>query len=761
MKVESLRPALSGLGAFAGLASGAFFGAAGQAYGQDVTPASKLDSSTLELPATNIEGAREPSTNALKASTGLDRLADPLQSTPQTVTVIPQVVIEQQQATTIDQVLKYVPGVTVATGEGNGGMNGDAFRIRGFDAKGDIYIDGLRDFGAYTRDDFATENVQVFKGSSSESFGNGTTGGAINLQSKTAQLGDFNSVQTTLGQGAQKRIVADFNKQINDTTALRLVAMWHDQDMKDRDHIYSKRWGMLGSLGFGLGTDQTFTINYMHQHGDRRPDLGVPIPSRTDGGSAKPVTEYGVSRSSFFGKESDRDVTNVDMLTLRYHNDVNDWLSISNDTRFARYTRRMVFTPNLCMNGSYFGLANSTCNSDVLSGKLNTAYTVWPVYGDQQTSYGGQNITTANMRFNTGSLRHEATAGIDLYYQRNKFESLAGNMSRDSGTLLDPIYGNPDGFSISDPDSGQTHARSWDAGIFASDRMWLTDTVSVLAGLRGDSYHARSASWDTTTNGFAAWTDATTNFWSPKASLIWEPTSQQSYYISYARSFTPQGANPTYQGTVSQSQPNLDPDKNRTLEVGGKWSLLQDRLGLTAALFRVDKNRGGYSDPLTGATVTAGEKDRVKGLELGATGKLTSAWDMQASYTYMDSKILASTPTSFDPGNTVGNHVPYVSRHNVAIWSTYDVAPMLQLPGKLLLGGGMNYRSTYYADPSMHFEIPNSTTFDGLASYEIGRYRVALNVTNLTNRLTYASAFYYRAEVAPGRTAMLSTSVRF
>lgn len=757
-RIETLRPIMSGLAATAGVASGLMFVAASDVQAQEAAP-QPLDK-VPQLPTVTVTGKGDEPTNALQTQTGLDRLPGKLQSTPQSITVIPQLVIEQQQATTVDQVLKYVPGVTVSTGEGGGGMNGDAFRIRGFDAKGDIYIDGLRDFGAYVRDDFATENVQVFKGSSSESFGNGTTGGAINLEQKKAHLGDASSLQGTFGSGTQKRTVFDLNKQIGDTTAARLVGMWHDQDMVDRDHVYSKRWGVLGSLGFGLGTNETFTINYMHQHGDRRPDMGVPIPSRTDGGVAYPVTEYGVPRSTFYGKETDRDVTNVDMLTLRYHKEIGDWLTISNDTRYAHYTRRMVFTPNMCSSGGGF-VPVSTCARDVLAGNLNTAYTIWPVVGDTQTSTGGQNITTAVARFHTGALKHEFVGGLDVYYQRNVFGYLSGSQSRTGGTLLNPDFSNPAGFQILDATS-PTRARSWDVGVFGSDRVWLTDTFSVLAGLRQDRYHARTANWNATAGGYGTWTEATTNFLSPKASLIWEPTPQQTYYVSYARSFTPQGANPTFQGTVSASQPNLEPDKNQTFEIGGKWSLLNDRLGATAAIFRVDKNRGSYSDALTGITVNAGEKDRVQGVELGLTGKITPAWDVQASYTYMDSKILASTPSAFDTGNTVGNQVAYVSKHNVALWSTYNVAPLFpSLPGKLLVGGGLNFRSRYFADPSMHYGIPTATTADAMVSYEIDRYRFALNVTNLTNKLTYNSAFYFRSEVAPGRAVSLTASVNF
>ena len=96
-----------------------------------------------------------PSGNTLQSGTGLGRLPGTLQDMPQTVNVVSQKQIEEQNITTLDQALRNVPGVTVAIGEGGGGMNGDQFRIRGFQAKGDIYIDGLRDFGVYVRDSFA------------------------------------------------------------------------------------------------------------------------------------------------------------------------------------------------------------------------------------------------------------------------------------------------------------------------------------------------------------------------------------------------------------------------------------------------------------------------------------------------------------------------------------------------------------------------------------------------------------------------------
>ena len=762
----SLRPSMAGSALSASLATGMMLFGAGKAAAQE-TPPPPADE-PVQLGPVRVGGDEQDHTgpNVLRHSTKLDRLPGDLQDTPQTVTVIPQVIIQQQQATTIDQVLKYVPGVTVATGEGNGGMNGDAFRIRGFDARGDLYVDGLSDFGAYVRDNFAVEGVQVFKGSSSESFGNGSTGGVINQVSKTAHLGDSNSLTGTLGSGPQKRVVADVNEQISDTTALRLVGMWHDQDLVDRDHIYSKRWGVLGSLGFGLGTDQTLTINYMHQHGDRRPDMGVPsaqlLPGTT--GYSLPVTEFGVPRSNNFGKETDQDLTNVDMVTVRYHKTVGDWLTLSNDTRWARYTRWMAFTPTMCGTGpAGFGVSYGTCSKDVFAGNLNTSYLVWPVVGDRQKSNGGQNITTAVARFDTGGIKHELVVGLDVYYQNNLFGSLTGSTARTGGTLLNTNFNNPPGFMISTLPSAVI-AKAWDIGLFASDHVFLTDTISVIGGIRWDDYHAKNTTRNTTTDVDGPWVKGETRFLSPKASLMWQPSPEQTYYVSYARSFTPAGQNISFQGVVSSAQPNLSPDKNNTIEAGGKWSLFHDQLGLTAAVFRTIKNRGSYQDPLTGASVSSGgERDRVQGVELGISGKITPAWDVQASYTYLDSKILTGTPVSFfSPTDSTGNQVAYVSKNNVAIWTTYDIATLMPgLPGKLLVGGGLNYRSRYFADPNMIYLIPAATTMDGMISWENDRFRVALNVTNLTNKLTYASAFYWRDEPVPGRTFTGTVGVKF
>lgn len=770
--IKTLRPALSGLATSASFAGSLFFVMAyeAEAQGTILTPQHDADSDhsnakaekapgsgqAIMLPTIKVGGHSAPTTNTLKATTGLSRLPGTLQSTPQTITVIPQLMIEQQQATTVDQVLKYVPGVTVATGEGNGGINGDQFRIRGFDASGDLYVDGLRDFGSYVRDDFATENVEVLKGPSSQSFGNGSTGGVIELQSKKTHLGNKNSADISGGSGPYGRGVVDINRQINDTTAFRIAGMIHGSDIVDRDHVYSNRWGVLSSLGFGLGTNHSVVLNYFHQYSNRRPDFGVVMPNTGNPAQpGEPVTEYGLSRSTYLGRESDHARQDADVISLFYTGKINHWLTLTNDARFGVYSMDMLFTPTLCTSSF------NSCGSDVLKGNLNTRYTVWPVTGNYQNSHGGENVMTAIMKFSTFGLRHELVAGVDVYSQHATLGFYGYEGTLTTGTLQHPVYHNDPDYRLTRTPNNHIDATSWDVGPFINDRIWLLPTLSVMGGVRWDHYHVQGVS-----QGFGV--DSTTQLASPKAALIWEPSEHQTYYFNFSRGFTPPASNISSLSTSNGIQggsraSSLTPEISYSYEVGAKFSLLHDRLGLTAAAFRVEKNNAKYTDQITGLQSAVGDRDRVQGFEFGATGKITDAWDVQASYTYMDSNILQSQVSLFSPRPAKGNRVPYVSRHGLSVWTTYDVTTFLPgMPGHLLVGGGFNYRSQYYVDNAMALRIPAAVTADAMVSYDIKRYHAALNVQNVNNALAYSSAFGngYATPVA-GRTFIGSVGIRF
>ncbi|HEX5958751.1 MAG TPA: TonB-dependent receptor [Hyphomicrobiaceae bacterium] len=764
---------------------------------------------TKAPPPTTTEASASPAgapaspPNALQATTGLGRVGATVKDIPQSVTVISREQIKEQNITTIDQALRNVPGVTVAIGEGGGGMNGDQFRIRGFQAKGDLYVDGLRDFGVYVRDAFAYEQLQVLKGPTSENFGMGTTGGAINLQQKTAHLGDASSIEQTIGMGPMSRTVIDINKQINATTAARAVGMYHEQDLVDRDHVFSDRWGFLGSLAFGLGTDTSLTLNYLHQDGRRKPDYGVPIVDldAVTGGHTpgRPVTEYGVRRSNFYGGEPNIDESTVDMLTARLTHKVSPGLTIYNDTRVAGYSR--LFDQQPVETGG----CNTACLASIANGTFNGAYTfggpgtpnaagIATQLGFDQETWGAQNITTAVAKFNAAGLKHELVTGVDVFYQHDERQHLLTPNKGDrqdavdagGGTIGNPFYySGPQFAHVRDP-KVRKEGEAANLALFASDRVWLTRQLSILGGVRWDTFSARykatnpeTGLWTGTTfnipddpntpadesltaSGTAVNNSSDTSFVSPKASVIWEPTKTQTYYASWSKSYSNLAGQFISNDTSGIGNATLKPEENTLWELGSKLSFLEGRLGLTAALFRVDKSNSTQTDPTSGDIVATNEEQRVQGVELGLTGRITSEWTVQASYTYLDSEIL------YNPAgrNTIeheneGNRVAFVPEHAFSIWTTYDIAKMMNVRGALLLGGGVTYTGENFVNSANTSIIPANFSLDGLVSYEADGWRYALNGYNLTDELNYDASFGNRAVPSSGRTVLFTIGKKF
>lgn len=728
-----------------GLASAAM---AGGAVAQEALP-------TIDVSGQS-SGQNDSPDNSLQSTFGnISRLPGRVQDIPQTVNVVNQQTMQQQAVTTVDQALRNVPGVTASSGEGGGGQNGDQFRIRGFQAKSDLYVDGLRDFGGYIRDAFSIEQIQVLKGPASESFGYGTTGGAINLQQKTAKLGNFTDIEGQVANGPLGRVVADINRQIGETTAIRMVGMYHNQDLVDRDNLFSDRWGFLGSVGLGLGTGTQLTLNYMHQTGHRRPDMGTPIALSTiPGVVGQPLTEFGVPRTLFYGVNTDNDKTSVDMFTARFKHDVNNWLTITNDTRFAYYDRFFAQTATSC--------AAASCGNAVINGNLNVNYAPGGPAGYDQNSNGGQNITTAIAKFHTGFLRHELITGVDVNFQDDRRFALTNSVAKGGGPILNPAYYYPGNVYVNPlADTGIKKSDSFNLGIFGSDRVWLTEQFSILGGVRWDRFssnYARTGTAAAGTQGVFITPDLETKqeFASPKASAIWEPTKEQTYYVTWARSYSNLAGQYVALDNAPINNQSLQPEENDLWEAGLKYSLLNGKLGFTAAWFQVTKSNAIQTDPVSGNIVETGETQRVQGVELGLTGNVTDKWVVQANYAYMDSEILTATT----PG-VVGNRVSFVPLNSASLWTTYDIASLLNLPGKMLVGGGIFYTGQYFVNSTSLAEIPDQLTTNLLWSYEYQKYRLALNVYNLFDEITYDAAFGNRAVVAPGRTITLTGGVRW
>ena len=119
----------------------------------------------------------------------------PVVDTPQTITVVSQEQLRQQNLLTLRDALTTIPGITFGAGEGGGGY-GDSINLRGYSANNDLTVDGVRDSAQYSRTDpFNLQQIEVYNGANSVFNGSGSVGGTINLVSKIPFARNATTVQ--------------------------------------------------------------------------------------------------------------------------------------------------------------------------------------------------------------------------------------------------------------------------------------------------------------------------------------------------------------------------------------------------------------------------------------------------------------------------------------------------------------------------------------------------------------------------------------
>lgn len=757
-----------------------------------------------------------------------------VQDTPQSMNVVTGEVMKEQAVATLADALKNVPGITIAIGEG-GTLAGDQFKINGFDAKDDVYLDGLRDFGAYNRDSFDYDEVQVLKGPSGAMFGRGTVGGAINTISRTPFLGDKYVGHIEGGNGGHVRGTADLNYQLSDTAAVRLDLMYTDTGVVDRDLTHSTRWGIAPSIALGLGTDTNFSLSWIHQQNADRPDYGLVVASPPNSVYAEPISQFGVPRNTYMGFTADHDKNTVDLVTAKISHAATPWLTLENDVRLATYARDFRYTSsdacdnttatlsagvetvgtNYC-NLRLFGIASP----GAAAGSFDPTQTLVRTGGSgpyHQNSWGVQDIASANADFHVGGFHNVTIVGIDAGYQRADRTiyayslpstasytytlSPAGTNIASRSNIGIPLFNNnhiaPAGYAPILPtpaNLGSDTATSvvtssgddTDPALFATDRFWFTDDVSLITGLRVDQYraHYSSTAVGTTASPYPVTTLKAPSFlFDPRASLVWEPDQTQTYYISWEKAATPIGTSVVGTPTpiASSSASALAPDKSENIEIGAKFALFDGKLGLSGALFDETKSNALQTDPNTGTVdLQSSQKQRVQGFEASATGEVLPHFNLTAAYTYLNPVIVSdlsvcTTPaaTAANPSPlavctanpaTTGRQITFVPKRAVSVWGDYNLEEWLK---GLSVGAGLIYQShlfNAYTAPSPTayplgriVRIPETVEMDATAAYALGKtWKAQVNVINLADRLYYSQSFGNRATPAPGRTVIVS-----
>jgi catecholate siderophore receptor len=675
---------------------------------------------TFTLPPVVVRDQNNP---YVPPESSLSRIPVPLQDVPQSITIVPQRLMQERATSSFQDALRNVPGISFQAGEG--GVQGNNLTLRGYNARNDIFLDGVRDQGSYFRDIFNIESVEVLKGPSSQYFGRGSTGGAINQVSKVPQLTPSYGGTLSLGNGIYLRGTADINQPITPTIAFRVNLMGHKDKLVGRDVAEQKRLGFAPSISFGLGTPTQLTLSYLVQGEDNIPDYGIPYfdnkyPARVD-------------RNNFYGfAREDYERTLLNVGTARFDHRFNDMFSLRNTLRYSHNDREHEVTAPRFNAATFPDLFNrNRPKRDIVEQILS-------------------NQTDLTSKFDTFGLKHTLVTGVEF-----SGESLdRTNYAFETGTVPPASVHNPNAHQSAagmiKRVSALSDGEAFGFGIFAADQIRLNEYFDLVGGVRWDYFDTdfdNTAISDTNVRTRSN-LNRTDKMWSYRGGLIFHPTPSQSYYFSYATAFNPSAE--AIQLAANNAQ--TDPEKNETFEVGTKLQFFNGALSLQGAVFRINKTNARVDDPdsPTGQLVLDG-KQRVQGFEIGVAGRVLPDLNVFAGYTFLDSEFRKSPDAEVE-----GNELLNVPRHSATLWTTYDFLEKWQI------GGGPTYVSSRYNNAANLARIPGHVLWDATLAYQLTKnFQLRLNAINLTNDLYYSNISGGHVVPGTGRTFIFSTSFKF
>jgi catecholate siderophore receptor len=676
----------------------------------------------------------------------------PILDTPQTVVVIEDDLMAEQGRRTLRDAMRNITGISFQAGEGNPPGGSDAFNVRGFSARDDIFVDGIRDPGNYFRDPFYAERIEVTKGPASAFAGRGNVGGTVNIVTRQPTL--TNSIGGEIGVGTDDfyRGTVDVNQVIDEANgvAVRLTAMGHSADEPGRDHVFNRRWAVAPSIGFGIGGDTSFIVNYLHLEQDDRPDAGLPNARNFSlGGSGFEGQTAPVRRSNFYGYSSDYRNVETDTVTGRLEHSFGNGVTLRNVTRFARvHNDQLISSPRFV--GAVTTLGPTT--QAVGNRKPRT-----------QTDKLFVNQTSLTAEFDTGGLKHTLVVGGE-YVDESNHNRRRLDANGPATNLFDPVLQ-----AAPDIAYNGTRARTdvETKSLYLFDTIEIGEQWRIVGGLRHDWVKTRARGFDDNgiAPGFVIDFARKDSEWSGNAALVFKPAPNASLYVAYGTAFEPgsgaevvQLAGGNNNAPVTAANFFVDPETSQAWEAGAKFDLMDGGLQLSGSLFQItrDNARTPGVNPGDPPVVLDGEQ-RVRGFELQAIGRVTARWNLFAGYSYLDGEVTQSN-RAFE----VGQRLDGTPKHSATIWTSFAVSDALTVGGGLqhVSKRTSNIRQSATAD--FVIVTPSYTVFDAFAEYRFSdRIGARVNVYNMGDKDYFYSVASGQSIPAAARSATLTLTFDF
>jgi len=645
-----------------------------------------------------------------------------LMETAQSISVIPREQIADQNAQTLNQVLRYTAGVTPET-RGAVATRYDMFTIRGFDAN--RYWNGLKQQDLYyiapQIDPYLLERAEVLKGPNSTLYGQAAAGGLVNQVSKRPLDAPLNEVGVEYGTNNHYRLTSDFSNKVDAEGKLlyrmTMVGLAEDGQINMTEN---QRVALAPSLAWRPDEDTSLTLFGLYQVDPKGNSYGGIPPQGTiysspfgklpmDFYDGDPNFEKFVRHQTALGYEFDKRLSEV-------------WSVRSN----ARSQHTTMAYDSVYANGVQAD--GRTLNRGTATSREASTFNAI----DNQVE----------ARFDTGPVKHTALTGFD--YQTMRGHYAVGFGSAPTLDIFNPVYGQT---VITTPNRNRTNIDAEQIGFYLQDQLKLGGFVLTLGG-RHDT-----AEQTATTANTGAQEKRRDKAWTSKVGLLYAFENGISPYVSYAEAFTPQGS------TDRLGKP-FKPEEGEQYELGVKYQPPGTNSIFTAAVFEVTRTNVKTPDPVnTNYSIQTGEA-RSQGFEFEARHSLTKQIDLIGAYSYIDAEVTKDTNAA-----AVGRTLGAVPEHQASAWVMYHMPRETQFKG-LSIGGGVRYVGDT-RNPDNSITVPDFTLVDAALTYDLGALSdrfagidLALNVKNLFDK-DYVASCYYGTWCAYGYERTVTAGLRY
>lgn len=670
------------------------------------------------LPEVSVQETQEVDTGYQPLiNTTAAKIEAPLRDIPQSIDVVPAKLIKDQAAHSLQDVLKNVPGISFNLGDGQR----DQFVIRGFDAMGDLFVDGIRDDALYYRDLSNIERVEVLKGPASVLYGRGSSGGIINRITK--KPGDtVREVKLTAGAYEQKRAEIDLGDTLGSTAAFRITGAVEDSG-SFRDQGFLERENFAPSLALQFGDDTKLLLQVEKLHDRRVTDFGIPAYR------GKPVD---VDSDTYYGSRNakDDDYSDSDVLSGRatLEHKINESLTLRNVFGTYKY--------DLDRNNTLVTAVNEGTQRATLT------HNQWVRQDD-----GWFNQLELIQKLQLANMQHQMLYGMEVGRQFKNVKRWAWTSTR-TVSLFNPVLPSLSQFGTRAANPNLNNETTLEvSSAYLQDMIILSEHWKALVGTRHDKFEQK-----VNDRLSASDPERTDSEWSPRVGLVFQPNNWQSYYVSYSRSFQPSGE--TLNFSVAQSE--MAPEKTANIEIGTKMDFFGGRLSSTASVFHLERENIKGVNPATNTLVAVGTQ-RTRGVELTMAGEIAPNWQLSAGYAHLDARITDSVARQSGVA-LEGNRAALTPQNSANVWLMHN------LGGGFSVGGGLNYVGDRYTSTDNLVTLDSYLTADAMAMYQSKRYDVALNLKNITDKEYFISGHGTSNNLnAPGapRTAEVTVTVKF